>query len=87
MINNKSQRGYNMANVVTKIELRIQKIEVVTATEALILFRGNQTEMANALGINRGTLRNKLAEEKLGSEFLIKVKKTYDGLDLEWINK
>ena len=43
--------------------LNTQHIEVCTITEALVLTRGNKTELSRMLKRNRGTIRKYLEEE------------------------
>jgi Fis family transcriptional regulator len=47
-------------------ELVMQEVEVPLLKEVLSCYNGNQSKSAAALGINRATLRKKLAQHDLG---------------------
>ena len=47
-------------------ELVMQEVEVPLLKEVLSCYKGNQSKSAAALGINRATLRKKLALHDLG---------------------
>ena len=50
--------------------IKTEKIEVTTLHEAMIFFRGNQSQAAIKLAVNRGTLRKYLNN---GGKHLVKV--------------
>jgi len=43
------------------MKLKTKKIEVVSYYEAMVFYRGNQTQAAEGLGVNRGTLSRRIA--------------------------
>ncbi|NAX44824.1 MULTISPECIES: hypothetical protein [unclassified Vibrio] len=50
--------------------IKTEKIEVTTLHEAMIFFRGNQSQAAIKLAVNRGTLRKYLSN---GGKQLVRV--------------
>lgn len=42
------------------MKLKTKKIEVISYYEAMVFYRGNQTQAAECLGVNRGTLRRRI---------------------------
>lgn len=65
--------------------IKTEKIEVTTLREAMVFFRGNQSQAAIKLTVSRGTLRKHLNN---GGKLLVKVNRDEFGeiASLELIN-
>ena len=69
-------------------KIKIDTVEVTTLSEAITFYRGNQSELARAINMNRGTLRNRL-KSKEGLATVLKVIRDPHShiMGFEWVNK
>lgn len=67
--------------------IKTSTIEVATMHDALVWFRGNQTAMANHLGVERGTIRKKLGDGKAKQTLLAVQRHNQTIIGFELINR